>query len=138
MVTKKLTSRQKEIIILLVNQKSEILTISEIAESLNLSYRTVIRDLIKIEAWFIENDFKLIRKSGVGLLLDEDQDNKEFILELLDEEKIDVSYKKEERYLFILNELLNSKEPVKMFYFKNKLKTSEGTLSNDLVLLKIG
>ncbi len=136
MITKKLTSRQKEIIILLVNQKSKVLTISEIANNLNLSYRTVIRDLIKIEAWFIENDFNLVRKSGVGLLLNEDEENKAFILELLDEEKIDISYKKEERYLFILNELLNSKEPIKLFYFKNKLKTSEGTLSNDLIFIE--
>lgn len=128
---KKLTSRQKEIIILLTKSCNPI-TISYIAEKLNLSSRTVMRDMSKVEEWLDENDFEFIKKPGIGLLIDEDIGNKEFILELLEEEKIKIEYKKEERVAFVLSELLYSKEPIKLSYFTRKLKVSEGTLNNDL------
>ena len=98
MKRKKISSRQKEIILLLAqNTSNKPITISEVAKELNISTRTVLRDMTKIESWLDENDFKFIKKPGVGIYLDETLDSKQFIIELLQEEKIEKSYTKEER-----------------------------------------
>ncbi|HBG5343566.1 TPA: BglG family transcription antiterminator [Clostridioides difficile] len=136
MKKKKITSRQKKIILMIVeNSKKNIpITISEIAGELELSSRTVLRDMSGIEKWFDENDFNFVKKPGVGLILEENIENQNFIIELLEEEKIEKEYSKEERSLIILSKLLVSNEPVKSYYFAKILKVSEGVLNNDFVL----
>ena len=130
---KKLMSRQKQIIQILTKSTSKNpITISTIAESLNISSRTVLREMPKIEEWLDENGFNFIKKPGVGLIIDENLENQQLILELLEVENIQKEYTKEERKRIILGELLVNKEPLKLFYFTNQLKVSEGTLSNDL------
>ena len=63
MKRKKISSRQKEIILLLAqNTSNKPITISEVAKELNISTRTVLRDMTKIESWLDENDFKFIKK----------------------------------------------------------------------------
>ncbi len=129
----KLMSRQKEIIQILT--KSTIknpITVSAIAEKLNVSSRTVLREIPKIEKWLDENGFNFIKKPGVGLIIDENLENQQLILELLEVENVEKDYSKEERQRIILGELLINKEPLKLFYFTSLLKVSEGTLSNDL------
>lgn len=133
MKKKKLMSRQKQIIqILTKSTNKNPITISTIAEILNVSSRTVLREMPKIEEWLDENGFNFIKKPGVGLIIDESLENQQLILELLEVENIQKEYSKEERKRIILSELLIAKEPLKLFYFTNQLKVSEGTLSNDL------
>ncbi|WP_227855561.1 BglG family transcription antiterminator [Clostridioides sp. ES-S-0048-02] len=136
MKKKKITSRQKKIILMIVeNSKKNIpITVSEIAGELELSSRTVLRDMSGIEKWFDENDFNFVKKPGVGLILEENTENQNFIIELLEEEKIEKEYNKEERNLIILSKLLVSNEPVKSYYFAKILKVSEGVLNNDFAL----
>lgn len=136
MKKKKITSRQKKIILMIVeNSKKNIpITVSEIAGELELSSRTVLRDMSGIEKWFDENDFNFVKKPGVGLILEENIENQNFIIELLEEEKIEKEYSKEERNLIILSKLLVSNEPVKSYYFAKILKVSEGVLNNDFTL----
>lgn len=134
MKKKKISSRQKEIILMLAqNPSNKPITISEVAQELNISTRTVLRDMSSIENWLDENDFKFVKKPGVGIYLDETLDSKQFIIELLQEEKIEKSYTKEERKRFILSNLLTSSEPIKSYYFYKSLKISEGTLNNDFI-----
>ena len=133
MRNKKLNSRQKEIIQILTRSTvTNPITISSIADKLSLSSRTVLREMPKIEKWLEENEFKFIKKPGVGLVIDEDLENQKLILELLEIERIEKEYSKEERKRIIISELLISQDPIKSFYFTSLLKTSEGTLSNDL------
>ena len=133
MKKKKLMSRQKQIIqILTKSTNKNPITISTIAEILNVSSRTVLREIPKIEEWLDENGFNFIKKPGVGLIIDESLENQQLILELLEVENVQKEYSKEERKRIILSELLIAKEPLKLFYFTNQFKVSEGTLSNDL------
>ena len=133
MKKKKLMSRQKQIIqILTKSTNKNPITISTIAEILNVSSRTVLREMPKIEEWLDENGFNFIKKPGVGLIIDESLENQQLILELLEVENVQKEYSKEERKRIILSELLIAKEPLKLFYFTNQLKVSEGTLSNDV------
>lgn len=133
---KKITSRQKKIILMIVehSKKNIPITVSEIAGELELSSRTVLRDMSGIEKWFDENDFNFVKKPGVGLILEENIENQNFIIELLEEEKIEKEYSKEERNLIILSKLLVSNEPVKSYYFAKILKVSEGVLNNDFTV----
>ena len=134
MIIGKLTSRQKKIILLIASNSNEKpITTSDIAKELNLSSRTVLREMYGVEKWLYENDFVFIKKPGVGLILDESDENKNYILELLEEEKIDKEYTKDERVIFILSELLYLSEPIKSFYFVKYLKVSETVLNNDLI-----
>ena len=81
----KLNLRQKEIIkILTKSTVNNPITTSVIAKELSLSSRTVLREMPKIEEWLDENEFKFIKKPGVGLIIDENLDNQQLILELLE------------------------------------------------------
>lgn len=131
-----LTARQKAIIEILTKfTATNPVTVSTISEKLKLSSRTILREMPEIERWLSENEFKFIRKPGVGLVLEESLESQKKILELLDVETVEKTYSKEQRRKFLLGELLASKEPRKSFYFTSKFKISEGTLSNDLDVL---
>ena len=120
-----LTARQKAIIEILTKfTATNPVTISAISEKLNLSSRTILREMPDIERWLSENNFKFIRKPGVGLILEESLENQKKILELLDVESVKKVYSKEQRRKFLLGELLATKEPRKSFYFTSKFKIS--------------
>ncbi|MCB6983770.1 transcription antiterminator [Peptostreptococcus anaerobius] len=128
----KLTERQKNIILMLLEDTSQAITTSKIADRLNLSSRTVKRDITMVEKWFSINDFKLIKKPGVGLIVDEDDNMRNLISDLLKMENIEKSYHKNDRIKFILSRLLMADQPIKYYVFTNYLKISDKTLTQDL------
>lgn len=129
---KTITNRQKEIIIILATSfNDEVITMSKIAKILGLSTRTVLREMNIIEDWLIKNDFNLIKKPGIGLIIDESEENKKYILELINQEKVEKSFTEEERKFLILSNLLSTNEPIKTRYFQKNLKVSENILNLD-------
>ncbi len=128
-----ITSRIKEIIRLLIGADfSNSITVNDIAEKLSVSSRTILREMPQVEKWLKYNQFKFIKKPGVGLLLDEDLEGKNRLQKLLDGYYVEKDYKPEERQYLIISELLQMKEPVKLYYFTSIFGVTEGTLSNDL------
>lgn len=128
-----LTERQKSIIqILTKSSAARPITVGMISEDMGVSSRTILREIPTVEQWLTQNDFHLIRKPSVGLILDESVENKRLILELLEVESVYKAYPKQERQRRILGELLYAKEPVKSYYFTSKFHISEGTLTSDL------
>lgn len=128
-----LTKRQKTIIKMLTGFTSENpVTVQAISDKLKLSSRTVLRELPQIDTWFLENDFHLVKKPRIGLYVDEDQQTRDFLKELVDMDQNKPEYTKEERQNLILLELLANQEPLKYFYFTSQFHISDGTLSNDL------
>ena len=68
-----LTKRQKLIIEMLAAfNADDPITIQAISEKLKLSSRTVLREMPRINEWFEENDFKLVKKPRIGMYVDED------------------------------------------------------------------
>lgn len=129
----KLTSRQKDMIQILTKfTASRPVTVSMISEMLGVSSRTILREIPHVERWLTQNDFHFIRKPGVGLILDENVENRKLILELLEIESVQKDYSKEDRRKRILGELLCAEEPLKSYYFTSKFHISEGTLSTDM------
>lgn len=128
-----ITIREKDIILSIIeSDQNSAITINAIAEKLNVSSRTVLRTIPYIEKFLKANGFKFSKKPGVGLILNEDKEGKKKLLELVNQQFLIEDYTPKQRGLFILCELLLSKEPIKLYYFTSKLSVSEGTLSKDL------
>ena len=128
-----LTKRQKLIIEMLATFNADNpITIQAISEKLKLSSRTVLREMPRINEWFEENDFKLVKKPRIGLYVDEDSETRKFIKELVDMDENKPVYSKADRQTIILLDLLTINEPLKYFYFTSLFHISDATLSNDL------
>lgn len=108
------------------------ITIASIAKELNISTKTVLRELPEIEEWLQNYDCSLEKKTGVGIRLKGDYDKKQEILALLNGVINDEDYTPIERKIMIVSELLQNQEPVKLHNFTKTLKVTESTISNDL------
>ncbi|WP_213818549.1 BglG family transcription antiterminator [Garciella nitratireducens] len=127
----KITQRQKEILERISNYKDYI-TISDIAKSLKISSRTVIRELKDIEKWLKLYECSLDKKTGVGIKLKGSIKNRERVLERLEKGRYIKNYSAKERQIIIVCKLLQLKEPIKLFALAHSLHVTEGTLSHDL------
>lgn len=124
------TSRQRMILNILLTEEQEI-TVNEIAEQIEVSTRTIHRELNDIEDLLSVYQLQLVKKAGIGILIEGDIKNKEIVRRLLHNQRI-VEYSSKERKLLILCQLLESKEPVKLVSMAHDLKVTIATISNDL------
>jgi mannitol operon transcriptional antiterminator len=127
-----LSSRQREIIKILIEMESETTTVAAVSERLGVSSRTVLREMPVIEQWLLENDFHFSRKHGVGLSIQETPEHLELIRELLELEGVRHMYSRDERKRWILGALFFADGPIKAFAFTSRFDISEGTLYSDL------
>lgn len=128
----RLTNRQAAIIRILLQAGAQPITIKEVASQLEISSRTVLRELPEIERWFQENDIRFVRKPSVGLSIQESEETLRQLQYLLDGESVLHNQSRQERRRQLLGELLLAKEPVKSYVFLSRFQISEGTLSADL------
>jgi mannitol operon transcriptional antiterminator len=127
----KITLRQKEIIKNICNEYKYV-TVSSIADKLDISKRTVLRELGDIESWLNIYGCSLDKRTGIGIRLKGSDEDRKKILEALEEGKEVKTYSPKERQVIILGELLQEKEPIKLFSFTKSLNVTESTVSNDL------
>lgn len=131
-----LTNRSEKIIRILARfPKTQPVTTSIISDELRISTRSVQRELVQVEDWLKSHHFKLVRKRGTGLILDEPPERIRELLALLDDQSTTETVPtedKEARQNAIKEELLLSNEPLKSFYFTDKFWISDGTFANDL------
>lgn len=128
-----LTKRQKSIIKMLTQFSADNpITIQAISAKLKLSSRTILREMPTIDQWFDQNDFQLVKKPRVGLYIEENQETRNFIRELVEMDHDKFGYSKEERQGRIISDILTMNEPLKYFYFTSLFHISDGTLTNDL------
>ncbi|MGI6085388.1 MAG: BglG family transcription antiterminator [Acetivibrionales bacterium] len=127
-----LDSRLKLILLYLANASS-VVTIQQIADEIGVSRRTVLRDLQEVEKWLKSNGFELHRKSGKGIKLGSNESDRRRLIKLLNDKVPEVINIPKDRQKMLLVELLQMKEPVKLYYFSSKFGVSISTLSNDLV-----
>lgn len=126
-----LSSREKKIIVSILNSASGI-TLQEISEEIGVSRRTVLREMSSIYTWFEKQGYQVERQSSKGLYLKINESERLDLLRELNEERIIHHYSKKERTLYIITELLQSKEPLKLSYFSLVLEVSEASISSDL------
>lgn len=126
-----LTSREKKIIAIICKAE-EAITVKSIAQKIGVSSRTILRDMKTIEKWFETNGKSLIRKPRVGVVLKATVDERKLLEEKLLDENVYKVYSPDERQTIISAELLQKKQPIKLFYFSNFFDVSTATVSNDL------
>ena len=107
-------------------------TAEKLAESLDVSRRTILRDLPSLSRKLKTYGVSLETKAGVGMsLIGEEQDIRSL------KEKLKLSPRNwklspEERQQLIIISLLENKEPQKLLSFALEYQVTEATISNDL------
>lgn len=119
-----------EIIDILLNQDSYI-SVTKLADALNISKRTIFRDMEEIESLIYEKGMKLEKKSKLGIKIDAEEYQKEAFRKFSQSHK-NVHFTQEERLNQIIIELLRSREPRKFYYFSTLLNVSDATISYDM------
>ncbi|TQR98313.1 BglG family transcription antiterminator [Paenibacillus ottowii] len=125
-----ITKRQSDIVEYLLEQPHEV-TAGEIAEKINVSTRTVHRELGAVECWLAAHEVKLEKKSGIGIYVDVDPTQLASLREQLLYTKSD-DYSAEERKIVVLCMLLDTQEPIKLLALASDLKVTVTTVSHDL------
>ncbi|ABR50348.1 transcriptional antiterminator, BglG [Alkaliphilus metalliredigens QYMF] len=127
----KMTTRKKDILYRLCKE-NDYVTISNVAQDLNVSSRTVLRELEEIGKWLEKEGVFLDKKTGVGIHLPCSLEKKEELLELIEHANSIKIFTPQERQTIIASELLQANEPIKFYYLTKILNVSEGTISHDL------
>ncbi|MCM3785090.1 BglG family transcription antiterminator [Neobacillus mesonae] len=116
----------------LLASSGRYVTVRELSDELDVSERTIKRELPITEQWLNEQGVTLTRKPGYGLMIEGESDALSSLSTAVDTVSIVPSFSRDERRYFIISELLLASEPVKLYAFASKFKVTEGTLSNDL------
>ncbi|WP_347552689.1 BglG family transcription antiterminator [Pseudalkalibacillus hwajinpoensis] len=125
-----ISARERRILQLLLNS-NDFFTVKEIAEELEVSERTVHRDLAGVEDILAEYELKLIKKAGVGVQVDGEKSKRSDLIRYIFDLDI-TEYTQQERETLILCKLLESADPIKLVSLANDLRVTVATVSNDL------
>ncbi len=125
-----ITFRQKKIILMLIENVLTPIRISDISKELNVSSRTISRELIYIEEFLNSYKINFIRKGGVGVYIDGDLDDILKVKDIINGYYLVNKYSKDHRILYILEKLLLSE--TKSSYFQNKFNISYMTFIKDI------
>ena len=130
-----ITPRIKQILIILLSTK-EPMTDQEMADSLGVSKRTILREADYIAEILKRNNLTFVRKKGEGSYIEGPIEDKAILRNKLDAKSELVVTDKERRRNLLKLELLRNREPQKLFYFSNLFGVSEATISTDLDALE--
>lgn len=130
MIHIKASTRQRRIIVLLLERKHEI-TVADIAAIVGTSTRTIHRELNDIERLLAANGILLHKISGLGIRIEADTDTLEYFKQSFDRTD-SFEYSAEERQALILCRLLEHDEPIKLFSLAHELRVTMPTISHDL------
>lgn len=123
--------KAKQIILFLLQEKDTV-TAQDIANQMNVSKRTIQREMETIEPFLKGKEVHLVKKMGTGIWLEGSVECKNQLMsELLEDELYDAG-NKEERQKRLILEILKAKELAKLSYYSYKFQISESTVSKDL------
>ncbi|MBO3078205.1 BglG family transcription antiterminator [Mammaliicoccus vitulinus] len=123
-----ISNREKSILKLLSERLHSFLTIHDIAQALGISSRTVHREMKSVEDTLHQYQLSLTRLPKLGLRIEGEPVNiDDFVQSLNEQHTIDLS--DEERKVIILYNLIQSKDPVKLYSLANEIGASTHTLN---------
>lgn len=129
------TPRLMQILFLLLNAGKPI-PAAKLAEQLQISKRTIFRELDNVEISLRKYGLKLERKSRTGFELTGDTQDKQRLLEELQQSDHFDPRNREERQQKLILAMMKEDELQKLFYYADMLKVSEPTISKDLETLE--
>ncbi|WP_427706778.1 BglG family transcription antiterminator [Staphylococcus parequorum] len=131
-----LSTREKEIIEMLIKYHGQYVTIYDIAQHLAVSSRTIHRELKSIESFINTFNINLERVTKKGIQLDADEHAVTSLKNVLSQQNtIDLS--QEEQKVIILYALIQAKEPIKQYGLAHEIGVSTQTLTKLLDELDI-
>lgn len=129
-----MTPRLKQILLLLLGEHQPI-SVSKLSDQIRVSKRTVQRELEYLPRALRAHKLTFASKTGVGVWIEgADADKQALVGKLQQQDDHDVSDRDYRRKRMIL-ELLKEKGLKKLFWYSNKFKVSEATISTDLEAL---
>lgn len=131
-----LTFRSKKIILLLL-EEDDYITVGNIALCINVSTRTVLRELIYIENWLSKNEIFLEKKKGIGVRIKIEQNESNKLRDCISMEKADMTHSPEQRLTLLKIELLKTQGITKLYSLTRLLDVTESTISSDIDKLVI-
>lgn len=129
-----ISAREKLIVEILLEQRDK-LTIKMLAEEVEVSPRTIHRDLKGIESLLKTYHLELVRKTGMGIQVIGSLQDKESLKRKLMTVALQ-DYMADERQTLILSTLYEAAGPVKLFTLAHELRVTESTISADLLKLE--
>ncbi|MCY9206244.1 BglG family transcription antiterminator [Bacillus atrophaeus] len=124
-----MTAREQKLMKLLLSQ-SRYVTVNEMAEAMQVSTRTIHRELKSIKPIMQRYNLTLDKQPGKGLKMVGSMEDKQKLLTDLSHEQHE--YSADERKLLILCSLLESQEPIKLYTLAKDLQVTNATVSYDL------
>ncbi len=126
-----MTPRMKQMLSILL-EEDEIISVANLAQAMQLSKRTVQRELAYLPKALRAHNLEFISKTGAGVWIKGTLEDKKALRAILQGDTVqDVSNRTYRRDKMIL-ELLKDREVKKLFWFSSKFKVSEATISTDL------
>lgn len=126
----RISSRTRRILALLLQSEHD-LTAAQIAAHIQVSARTVYRELASVERILNMQGVKLIKKSGAGISLEGDSAALDSVAKLITITE-DIAFTPDERKIYLLCLLLDSTEPIKLYTLAHECKVTISTVANDL------
>ncbi|MFC4599784.1 BglG family transcription antiterminator [Cohnella hongkongensis] len=128
----KLNARQQQILLYFL-ESGDYAPLSALAERLNVSLRTLQRELSELELYLGQHGLGFDKKIGAGVrLCGQEAKLEELAGRLVRDETMLPAYSAEERQANIKLLLLTAKEPKKLYALSKPLNVAESTISNDL------
>jgi mannitol operon transcriptional antiterminator len=125
-----ISSRQRMILEILIRENT-FLTVHEIAEKIQVSSRTVHRELHELEKFLEQFGIQVVKRSGVGVQIRGTDEEIDRLLSHLSSASM-TELTSNERKAMILCLLLEAEEPVKLLSLAYDLKVATATISHDL------
>lgn len=124
------SNRQRRLLEVLLKRQEEV-TAGELAEELQISARTVHREIQELEPLLEASGLSLVRKSGIGISLQGSEEDIDRFRKQLGASVSD-TFSPEERKALILCQLLEEVAPVKLYSLAHSLHAAIPTVTRDL------
>jgi mannitol operon transcriptional antiterminator len=119
-------------ILLILLKENQVIPVKKLADEIKVSKRTVQRELEYIGSSLKQYKVSIQTKTGIGIWLEGDKEDKHNLLVMLQEEDVIDSTDKEDRRKRLVLEILKDRTPKKLYYYANIFDVSEATISNDM------
>lgn len=125
-------SRTLDIIKILI-YTAEVMTITEIAERLSVSTKTIRNDLKEVESLLADTGIELVKKTGVGIsICGEESEKFRVYNNFASMKQMDADYTSRDRCLYILQQLLLARKAPTVTSLQEELFVSRPSVYKDL------
>ncbi|MCM3443018.1 BglG family transcription antiterminator [Metabacillus halosaccharovorans] len=125
------SARERLIVQLLMEDADQEVTIKELAEQIDVSERTIHRDLKNIESVLHKFNLQLVKRAGIGIKM-VGSETSLTELRIAIQKQDYKEYTPDERMIVALCTLLDHHDPIKLQSLANELGVTTATISHDL------